>query len=151
RKYKIDILHTHHYDEAFIGRVATMLHPRTKLIIGRHYADVGMYAKPGLELNGLLAVERFSYSTAARIVVPTNVIRENVLMRGHDRNKVVVVPYGFFPEKYEPFASGDIGALRKDLGWNDRVIFGVFSRLNPGKGVHVLLESLAEARMRVPQ
>jgi len=151
RRYKIDILHTHHYDEAFIGRVATMLHPKTKLIVGRHYADVGMYAKPGLKLSGLLAVERFAYRGAKRVIVPTNVIRENVLSRGLEESKVVVVPYGFFPEKYAPFENGDGGALRSELGWDGRVIFGAFSRLNPGKGVHVLLEALAEARKQTPQ
>jgi len=151
RKYKVHILHTHHYDEAFIGRLATILHPATKLIVGRHYADVGMYAKPGLKLSGLLAVERFAYHGAKRVIVPTNVIRENVLLRGLDESKVVVVPYGFFPEKYLPFENGDDGTLRHELGWKGRVIFGTFSRLNPGKGVNVLLEAIAEARKQVPQ
>lgn len=151
RRHRIDILHTHHYDQAFIGRLATRLWPRTRLVVGRHYADVALYAGPGPKREGLLAVERFVHAGAAQIVVPTQMIRRNVLARGVPDEKVAVVPYGFFPEKYEPFVGGDGGALRRELGLEGRVLFGTFAQLNEGKGIHFLLEAAAAARARTPQ
>src|SRR5205085_3823910 len=39
RSWGVDILHTHHYEEAIIGLISTRLYPRTRLVIGRHYSD----------------------------------------------------------------------------------------------------------------
>jgi glycosyltransferase involved in cell wall biosynthesis len=150
RHHRIDVLHTHHYDQAFIGRLATRLHPRTRLVVGRHYAEISHYAGPGLKREALWAVERFVYSGAAQVVVPSRMIRESVLARGLPAAKVEIVPYGFFPEKYDPFLGGEPAALHRELGLDGRVLFGTFAKLSPNKGVHVLLEAAAAVRQAAP-
>ena len=45
KKWDIDILHAHHYDQAVIAWLATKLSPKVRLVIGRHYSDA-LYRLP---------------------------------------------------------------------------------------------------------
>src|SRR5687767_11343435 len=38
-RWRPHILHTHHYDEAVIGYLATRIARGTRLVVGRHYSD----------------------------------------------------------------------------------------------------------------
>src|SRR4026209_1817969 len=39
REWRADILHTHHFDQAVIGWLATRIYPAPRLVVGRHYSD----------------------------------------------------------------------------------------------------------------
>ena len=143
REEKIDILHTHHYDQAMIGALAVRHSPQTKFIFGRHYC-YNLYRIPGMvKRNLFLAGERWADRKARRIIVPAQTIRDILVHQGIDSKKIDVVPYGFVPEKYASVAQGtDVAALRKELNSQDKFIFATFARLHDEKGHRYILEAL---------
>jgi glycosyltransferase involved in cell wall biosynthesis len=151
RRWKVDILHTHHYDQAVIGWWATRLHPRTRMVVGRHYSDAIYRSAAGLKRKLLLGLEQAVNRAAARIVAPSAFIVE-ILTRwqGVDPAKVEQIPYGFVPEKYEAHRPEDVRRLRDELGLTGRFVLGNFSRLHKEKGQRFLLQAVAEIRKTRP-
>lgn len=151
RDWRADIVHTHHYDQAVIGWLATRMHRRTRLVVGRHYSDA-IYRSPARwKRRILLALEGRVNRAAARIVVPSTLIREMLIERQKvDAVKVAMIPYGFEPAKYAVPTEDDIGRLRAELGLVGRFVFGTFARLHEEKGHRFLLEAIAMLRQRYP-
>ena len=58
RRWRADVLHTHHYDQAVIGWLATRIYRKTRLVIGRHYSDSIYRSTTGLKRKTLLALEQ---------------------------------------------------------------------------------------------
>jgi glycosyltransferase involved in cell wall biosynthesis len=152
RCWKADILHTHHYDQALIGWLATRIYPRTRLVIGRHYSDSIYRSTMGVKRRALLVLEQMVNRAAARIIVPSTFIRE-ILTRwqGIDPAKVDLVPYGFVPEKYAPPHPDEVQRLRAELGLEGRFVLGNFSRLHEEKGQRYLIQAMGDLRARLPQ
>src|SRR5262249_20944877 len=76
RSWKADILHTHHYDEAIIGWLATRIYPKTRLVVGRHYSDAIYRLSSPMKRRLLLALEQRANRAAQRIIVPSTYIHE---------------------------------------------------------------------------
>lgn len=151
RRWKADILHTHHYDQAVIGWLATRLCPRTRLVVGRHYSDSIYRSSNGVKRRALLALERIVNQSAARIVVPSRAIIEIVGNRqGVPAEKIDCVPYGFVAQKYAAFANGKPSDVRQELGLDGRLVLGNFARLHEEKGQRYLLTALALLRPKLP-
>ncbi len=152
RDWKADILHTHHYDEALIGWLATRLHRPTKLVIGRHYSDQFAYLPSRLKRTVLLAAERVVHRAATRIIVPSSSIREMLTQpHGVGGSKVDHVPYAFVAAKYAAPQSASRAEMRRELDVENRFVIGTFGRLIDLKGHRFLIEAMALLRARVPQ
>jgi glycosyltransferase involved in cell wall biosynthesis len=151
REWEIDVLHTHHYDQAVIGWLAVKLYPSVRLVVGRHYSDF-IYRLPGrLKRGGYLGLEQIINRAAARIVVPSRMIFEILTERqGIDPAKIDVVHYGFASEKYAAVQPEQAAALRREFGMDGRFTVANFSRLNEEKGHRYLVEAAAMLRGRVP-
>jgi glycosyltransferase involved in cell wall biosynthesis len=151
RQWKADILHTHHYDQAIIGWLATRIVPKTRLVVGRHYSDAIYRLSSEVKRRTLLSLEQRVNRAAARIVAPSRYIQEILTQRqGISQNKIDVIPYGFVPEKYEVPSPDEIQRLRAELGLDGRFVIGNFSRLHEEKGHRFLLEAVAQLRGCLP-
>ncbi len=145
RKERVQILHAHHFDQALIGWLATRLHPKTRLVVGRHYSDSIYRSSKGLKKRLWLMLESLVNRAADRIVVPSTYIREILTDWQHvPGRKVAVIPYGFVPEKYHPPSSETVARLRSTLGGSNRFLIGTFGRLHEEKGHRFLLEALGQ-------
>jgi len=152
RKWKADIVHCHHYEQAVIGWLATRMYARTRLVVGRHYSDAIYRSSAGLKRKTLLAVEQTINRAAARIIVPSDYIREILTRWQRVRpNKVEKIPYGFVPEKYAPPPPDQVQRLRQEFRMEGRFVLGNFSRLHEEKGQRFLIEAVAALRARHPR
>lgn len=150
-RWRADILHAHHYDQAVIGWMATRICPRARLVLGRHYSDAIYRVPSKVKRKAYLKIERSANNGAARIIVPSALIREILTERqGVRLDKVDLIPYGFEPEKYRPPAPSEIARLRDELGLEGRFAIGTFARLHEEKGHRFLLEAVASLKERVP-
>jgi glycosyltransferase involved in cell wall biosynthesis len=151
RDWQADILHTHHYDQAVIGCLATWLHPKTCLIVGRHYSDAIYRERNSAKQKALLAVEKWVNQSASRIVVPSAYIWELLARRQNvEPIKLCKVPYGFVPEKYRLPSSAEVEQVRRDLKLKGAVVFGNFARLHEEKGQRYLIDAVAQLRPKLP-
>lgn len=154
RREKVDILHTHHFDEAFIGVMAAKLAGTPATIIGRHYHDELYLAASGTKLRILLAVEGICNRLARMIIVPSTPIRELLVRRqGVPVEKVRLVPYGFdfAAKRYCMSNEAEVLAIRRKLGLKDAFVIGNFGRHYILKGQDYLLRAFAEFVREFPK
>ena len=155
RKWRADILHTHHFDQAVIGWLATRIYPATRLVIGRHYSDA-IYRLPEQGISeskkwAMLRVEQMTNHAATRIIVPSSFITEILTNRQQiAAAKIDVIPYGFEPEKYETIDEQSIRSVREELNLEGRMVIATFARLSEEKGHRFLLRALKTVREQVP-
>jgi glycosyltransferase involved in cell wall biosynthesis len=151
KRWRADVVHAHHYDQAVIGWLATRLYPKARLIVGRHYSDSIYRSSSGIKRRALLAIEQAVNRAASRIVVPSTLIRDILTLRqGIDPRKVEVIYYGFNPEKYTRIDPAEVARLRRELGMEGHFVIGNISRLHEEKGHRFLFEALAGLRGRRP-
>jgi glycosyltransferase involved in cell wall biosynthesis len=147
RQNAIDILHTHHYEQAIVGWMATRLYRRTKLVIGRHYSDA-IYRNPNpIKRKALLAIEQRINRDATRIIVPSQMILE-ILTRWQSipAEKIDLVHYGFEPKKYNLPSEDEIESVRQQLGTAGVFSIANFSRYYKEKGLVYLIRAAAKIR-----
>lgn len=156
QRVRVDILHIHHYDEAIIGWLATRIHRKTRLVVGRHYSDA-IYRLPSsvkrrvLKQRALLSIEQAVNRAATRIIVPSAQAFEILTKwQGINPEKVDLIPYGFEPEKYVSPPLSDIHRVREELGLNGRFVLATFGRLQEEKGHRFLLEAVAQLKKQFP-
>lgn len=155
RKWRADIIHTHHFDQAAIGWLATRIYPATRLVIGRHYSDA-LYRLPQQGTSeskkwALLRIEQLTNRAASRIIVPSSFIRDILSEWQHvPLEKIDLIPYGFEPEKYEVIEEESIRKVREEFALDGRFVIGTFARLNEEKGHRFLVEALRKVREQVP-
>lgn len=151
-EWDIDIVHAHHYDQAIIAWLATRLHPKTKLVIGRHYSD-SIYRIPSrIKSKAFLRLEQAVNTHAARIVVPSRMIFEILTERqGVDPAKIDIVHYGFVREKYTNVDPTSITDIRVEFEMEDKFVITNFSRLHEEKGHKYLIEAAAKLKDSLPE
>jgi glycosyltransferase involved in cell wall biosynthesis len=152
RDWKADILHTHHYDEALIGWLATRLNRRTKLVVGRHYSTEILLSTTGLKRSTLVRAEQIANRGATRIIAPSSFIVDQLTRdQGVCSAKVDHVPYAFVAEKYAAHTPTARPDMRRELEIEGRFAIGSFARMFDVKGHRFLLEAMAQLRARVPE
>ncbi len=93
-------------------------------------------------LNIRLAVTLANQSV--RLVIANSEASREAFRQAGGRPPVVVVHNGFDVQRFAPKPPEQIVALRQALGLPPGPVVGLFSRLAPWKGQHVLLEALAQ-------
>jgi len=104
-------------------------------------------------LHDVLTAEHFSLlnirlavtlaNQFARLVIANSAASKEAFRQAGGRVPVVVVHNGIDMHRFAAIELTQRQALRQALGLDDRPIVGIFSRLAPWKGQHVLLEALA--------
>ncbi len=105
-------------------------------------------------LHDLLTAEHFSdrnrwlavamaNAFAHRVIVNSKAVRDAFRRAGGTVDAVDVVYNGISPVDFDAIAPDAVSALRASLALTDGPVLGVFSRLAPWKGQHVLLEALS--------
>ncbi|MDQ7041458.1 MAG: glycosyltransferase family 4 protein [Rhodothermus sp.] len=79
-----------------------------------------------------------------RLVIANSEASREAFRQAGGRLPVAVVPNGFDVQRFAPKPPEQIAALRQALGLSPGPVVGLFSRLAPWKGQHVLLEALAQ-------
>ena len=152
-RHRVDILHTHHYEETLIGVLAATIARTPRVIIGRHYHDELYLMAAGMKLRKLLALEAFCNRVANIIVVPSTLIRQLLVERqGVPEKKVQVVPYGFdfAANHYRGAGDGVVQSLRRQLDLNDSFVVGNFGRHTVLKGQDYLLQGFSRLLTDIP-
>jgi len=143
RAERIDILHTHHYYEAVMGRLACWLNPGCRHVVGRHYHNDLYLTTHGLKLRLYLSVERLVNMFSAAIISPSTHINELLVRQQVPRSKVWFIPYGFdfSASRYKPISDEQKRKLRLEMGGGAGFLIGNFSRHHPIKGQVDLLSA----------
>jgi glycosyltransferase involved in cell wall biosynthesis len=152
RRWRPDILHTHHYEQALIGWMATRIFPHTRLVIGRHYSDA-VYLLPGrVRRNGLLRLEGIANRAATRIIAPSRMIFDILVQRQRmGSDNVDIIPYAFDAAKYTRPEDDAIRRVREEFDLQGRLVAGTFARLHWEKGHKYLLQSAVALRQKFPE
>lgn len=151
RRQRIDVVHAHHYEPCLIAAVATLLRPRSRLVVGRHYSDAIYLHTRGLRRRLMLGLEQLVTRRAFRVIAPSRRIAELLVEhQGVPATKVAVIPYGFDPAKYERVEPQTVEALRQTLELNGCFTIATFGRLYDDKGHRFLLDALPEVLGAVP-
>jgi glycosyltransferase involved in cell wall biosynthesis len=104
-------------------------------------------------LRDMLTADHFSTLTrkaavlagnfaASAIVVNSAAVRDSFVKAGGRLNKAVVVYNGISPEPFEAVLDSDVAKMRSQMGLDGKFLVGVFGRLTPWKGQHVVIEAL---------
>jgi glycosyltransferase involved in cell wall biosynthesis len=80
---------------------------------------------------------------ASVVIVNSHATAESFVAAGGLRRKVRVVHDGVSAVPFDEIAPETIAALRKEIGADKRQMIGVFGRLSPWKGQHILLKALS--------
>jgi glycosyltransferase involved in cell wall biosynthesis len=79
---------------------------------------------------------------ARRVITNSNASRDALVAAGGRPDRVGVVPNGLDPAPFDAVSDAQVVALRSALGLAGNRVIGLFGRLAPWKGQHVLLEAL---------
>jgi glycosyltransferase involved in cell wall biosynthesis len=151
RGQRADIVHAHHFDPGAIAWAATRLHPRTRLVIGRHYSDDHLAYLRGVKRRAYLGAEAVVHAGASRIVVPSTMIRRLLVERqGVRADKVVVIPYPFDPARYRAPPDEELRRIRATLRLTDRFVVATVGRIVPKKGHRFLVQALGALARTLP-
>lgn len=78
-----------------------------------------------------------------QIIVNSAATREALAEAGGPAQRSHVVPNGLDPGRFDNVSKDEVAALRSSLGVQESPVVGMFSRLAPWKGQHILIEALA--------
>jgi glycosyltransferase involved in cell wall biosynthesis len=136
-----DILHTHHYEPAVLGALATA-GTRVPLVIGRHYSDAIYQLARGWRRRAYLAVEALCNRKAAAIVAPSRAVALVLSQQGVDAGKVDVIPYGFDFRRFGPRDPAVLARVREEWPAGPGLRLATVARLHAEKGHRHLVQAL---------
>jgi glycosyltransferase involved in cell wall biosynthesis len=88
------------------------------------------------------AVITLANRIARRVIANSSAARDAFVAAGGRADRVGVVANGLDAAVFDGVSDRDITRLRRELGLTDVPLVGVFSRLSPWKGQHVLIDAL---------
>jgi glycosyltransferase involved in cell wall biosynthesis len=95
-------------------------------------------------INRRLAV-RVANACADRIIVNSRATQEAFAESGGDVTRCHVVYNGLDPSRFSPPDPNELKSLQEEIGLEDGTpVMGIFSRLAPWKGQHVLIDALTD-------
>jgi len=132
QKYNPEIAHFHGVRGGWIGRLAARKLPKIKKVYTEHlWTKVYHLSNPAYEkfqLNGLKFMDRWTDKTIA----VSNAVRDFLVSRRFNKNKIVVIPNGINPEfielnrlkkpKEAPLILGSIGSLNQVKNYRNMIL-----------------------------
>ena len=149
RRWKVDILHAHHYDQAIIGWLATRLHPRTRLVIGRHYSDAIYRSSRGLKRIGLRSRttgQSGGCADCGSFQADSGLVDRSA---ANQSSQFTAFPMALCRRVYSS-SPIEVSRVRRELQLDGAFALGNFARLHEEKGQRFLIEALAILRDRLP-
>jgi glycosyltransferase involved in cell wall biosynthesis len=130
-----DVVYANSQKAFVLGAIATTL-ARRPLIWHLHDIITGVHFG-AMQRRVQVALANFC---ATKVIVPSQVAADAFIAEGGRKNLVEVVANGLdtIPESKSP------AEIRQELGLPDGPLVGVFSRLAPWKGQHVVVQALAQ-------
>ena len=89
-------------------------------------------------------MERDAAIHATRVITLTEGLRDEMVKRGVDRDKIVLVPNGVDSSRFVPRDPDE--ALRAELGIGDRLVIGYIGSIVPYEGLDDLIDAVAVLR-----
>ena len=137
-----DLIHSHYW---LSGRVGMIMSRRWRVphVASFHtLAKTKMRARPESQESELReSVEQSVISDADAIVVSTDLERDDITTLYDGKpDKIHVIPAGVDPDLFQP---SDKNIARQDLGFDEKKVILYVGRLDPFKGVDVLLRAFA--------
>jgi len=152
RQWRVDILHTHHYEPSVIGWLATRLYRQAHLVVGRHYSDSFYRLSSPMRRKVHLTLEQQVNRAARKIIAPSKYICQILCQwQGVSASKVELVPYGFMAAKYPDQPPAKVQRFREDLGLSCHFVVATFGRLHEEKGQRFLIQAIAQLHRRRPE
>lgn len=104
------------------------------------WVDKHWSPKRRLKINWLIdSIELLNLKHAAKIIVVSQVLKEQLLARGIDAYKICVCPNGVDPDMFDPTTmQSERAGLRAHLGLQEKCVFGFSGTFGPWHGVEVL-------------
>ena len=137
RARRYDVLYANSQKALVVGAVAAGLSRRPLVWHLRDILTADHFSTSRRNLAVGLA-NRF----ATCVVCNSRATADAFMHSGGDPKRVRVVYNGIAPEPFDAVSEADAQALRATLGLDARPVVGVFSRLAPWKGQHVLIDAL---------
>ncbi len=127
---KIDILHTHMMDGAFLGSLIKLIYPKIRFVLGRHYSDEIYLTLNGWKRKRSLMIEKFSNKKADKIIAVSSFIKDLLKKQKISELKIFRANYGFdfSQSKYNPSTTEEVARLKSTLK-----LEGKFVVLNVGR------------------
>jgi glycosyltransferase involved in cell wall biosynthesis len=88
------------------------------------------------------AVVTLANRMTKRVIANSGAARDAFVAAGGRADRVGVVANGLDPTAFDAVSDTDIARLRAEFGLVNTKVVGVFSRLSPWKGQHILIEAL---------
>lgn len=139
RARSFDVLYANSQKALIVSAVAGLLarHPVIwnlhDMLTADHFSD----------FNRRVAVWCANWGTDC-VIVNSRATEQAFIESGGHASKTAVVYNGIESTPFETVSEDDVESLRRELGLDGASVVGVFSRLAPWKGQHVLLKALGE-------
>jgi glycosyltransferase involved in cell wall biosynthesis len=146
-RFRPDVVLTHDPKSEVAAVVATRFMPTP--LVGAYYGRLAVRSR-WLKLHE--ATSPLSFRFYSRVLANSMEQRRDLLQRGVQAEKVVVLPSTTDTRRLVPPSPGEVRAARDALGITpDQAVLATVARLSLQKGHTFMLEALADVRRRFPQ
>lgn len=146
-----DLLQTWMYHADLLGGVAAKLAHDIPVVWGIHHTLGAIQSVKDSTLAVLRLNARLSGWMPRRVVCCAESARQAHLQAGYAAGKMVVIPNGIDPQRFQPDAEAR-GWLRQQLGVPaDALLVGMFARFHPQKDHHTFAQAAGNLHARLPQ
>ncbi len=145
-----DLIYQRYSQNNYSGVMLSLRH-KIPLIIEYNGSEIWVARNwgKGLIFRGITErIEILNLKAADLIVVVSEVMRDELLNRGIERERILVNPNGFDPEMYSPEINGE--EIRKRYAFGANVVVGFIGTFGPWHGAEVLAEAVKPVIQRSP-
>jgi glycosyltransferase involved in cell wall biosynthesis len=142
-RYRVDVLHCHHYSPFVYGQIAALLRRRLRVVFTEH----GRLTDKGPTLKRRLANQVIGRLPFAIFSVSAD-LREFMIREGLPASAVRIIHNGIAVQPIPEMGEGL--AVRRELGIDpSALVIGAVGRLDPVKDLETLLAAFAALRNRI--
>ncbi|MBE9007082.1 glycosyltransferase [Fortiea sp. LEGE XX443] len=140
---KYDLIYANTQKALVIGAVASFL---TRRPLVYHLHDI-LSSEHFSQTNLRVAVTLANFF--ASLVIVNSLASQKAFVQAGGKSELTAIVYNGFESKNYQIPDAEIKQIRQDLGLEDKLVVGHFSRLAPWKGQHILIEALAQCPPQV--
>lgn len=145
RRWRTDVLQTHLLDASLVGLTAGRLARTPVLVMTAHHS----HELPFHGRRLVLGETALAGPLSDHIIAPSRQVADTLIGAAHARpNKIEVVHHGFDLNRLDP-ATVDRDAIRRELGVQDKLVFGAVGRIYRLKNYPTLLRAFAATLRRI--